>query len=311
MNTSILKLVLASLCVLCVQAGAVEIDGKKIYDDECALCHDKRAPKIGDVKAWANLLKGGLAPLYASTIKGKGTMDPRGGNEDLTDAQVKAAVDYMVIQSGGADLVKRAAAAAPVAAAAPKATATPAAPAAAAPSAGLAMTGANSFNRLMRTAPKYNVAPAEDGLHDPAVAGTMSLQAPLEAFANLPKSSYGNRVNWSRALNDKLISPRADRRDPNTRIKALDSQIVRQVKGTMPDVVFPHKAHTQWLACADCHPAIFASEVNAATNRMTMASIMMGEKCGVCHVKVAFPIAECRRCHAKDKPGQVPVAAKP
>lgn len=299
MNTSsILKVVLACLCVLSLHARAAETDGKKIYEDDCALCHDKSSPKTGDVKAWAALTKDGLAPLYANTIKGKGKMDPRGGNEDLTDAQVKAAVDYIVAQSGGAELVKRAAAAAP------KAPAAAAAPAAPPPSPGLAMTGANAFNRILREPPKYNLPPTQDGLHDPAVQGTQSLQAPLEAFAGLPKSAQGNRVNWTKALEDKQISPRADRRDPNAKLKGMDLEIVRQVKGTMPDVVFPHKTHTQWLGCANCHPAIFAAEVNANANRMSMASIMLGEKCGVCHVKVAFPISECRRCHSKDKPAQ-------
>jgi cytochrome c551/c552 len=32
-----------------------------------------------------------------------------------------------------------------------------------------------------------------------------------------------------------------------------------------------------------------------------MAAILMGEKCGVCHGKVAFPVSECRLCHSKKK----------
>jgi len=37
-------------------------------------------------------------------------------------------------------------------------------------------------------------------------------------------------------------------------------------------------------------------------NQISMASILMGEKCGVCHGKVAFPVSECRRCHSQAKP---------
>lgn len=310
MNTSFLKVVVACLCVLSVQAGAAEADGKKVYEDDCAMCHDKGSPRIGDVKVWAALTKNGLAPLYANTIKGKGKMDARGGNEDLTDAQIKAAVDYMVIQSGGAELVKRSAASAPPAAGS-KAPAAAAGPVAPAPPVGLAMTGANAFNRILREPARFNLPPAEDGIHDPAVQGTRALQAPLEAFAGLAKSAQGNRVNWTKALDDKQISPRSDRRDPNAKLKGMDLQVVRQVKGSMADVVFPHKTHAQWLACANCHPAIFAAEVNPGTNRMSMASIMLGESCGVCHGKVAFPISECRRCHAKDKPAQNARLAKP
>jgi hypothetical protein len=36
-----------------------------------------------------------------------------------------------------------------------------------------------------------------------------------------------------------------------------------------------------------------------------MASILLGEDCGVCHGKVAFPIADCRKCHSRKKTGQV------
>jgi hypothetical protein len=32
-----------------------------------------------------------------------------------------------------------------------------------------------------------------------------------------------------------------------------------------------------------------------------MVQILLGEKCGVCHGKVAFPVSECRRCHSKPK----------
>ena len=67
----------------------------------------------------------------------------------------------------------------------------------------------------------------------------------------------------------------------------------------MPDVVYPHKQHTQWLDCANCHPAIFIPQKGA--NQISMASILLGEKCGVCHGKVAFPVSDCRRCHSQPK----------
>ena len=295
----LLKTVFVFLCALSVNAGAAD-NGKAIYDEDCAVCHLKGSPRTGDVGAWAPLLKGGINQLYANTIKGKGTMDARGGNDNLTDAQVQAAVNYMVVQSGGAALVKAYVAPAPSAAAAKPAPTQPTAPV---PAAGSAMTGANSFNRLMREAPKYNLPPGQDGIHNPAAQGTLQLQPPLEAFAALPKSTMGNRVDWTKALNDKNISPLADRRDPNVKQKAMDAQIVREVKGSMPDVVFPHKTHTQWLACGSCHPVIFAAEVNPRLNPMSMAAISLGQSCGVCHGTVAFPVAECRRCHAKNKAG--------
>lgn len=158
----------------------------------------------------------------------------------------------------------------------------------------------NAFNRLMKPASERNAPPESDGIHDPTADGTMMLQPPREAFASLPKSRSGNYVDWNRAIDEQLISPRSDIRDPDAMAVVFDLNIVREVKGSMPDVVYPHKQHTQWLDCANCHPAIFIPLKGA--NQISMASILMGEKCGVCHGKVAFPVSECRRCHSKPKP---------
>jgi len=157
----------------------------------------------------------------------------------------------------------------------------------------------NSFNRLMRPASERNAPPPTDGIHDPSAYGTAMLQAPRDAFAALPKSTSGNYVNWSRAMEEQLINPRYDINNPDAPAVVLDLNIVREVKGSMPDVVYPHKAHTEWLDCANCHPAIFIPQKGA--NQISMASIILGEKCGVCHGKVAFPISECRRCHSRPK----------
>ena len=50
---------------------------------------------MGDKAAWAPRLKTGIDALYASALKGKAAMPPKGGNASLPDADVKAAVDYM------------------------------------------------------------------------------------------------------------------------------------------------------------------------------------------------------------------------
>ncbi len=52
-------------------------------------------PKIGDKDAWAPLIKQGTDALVASTIKGKGMMPARGGHATLSDADIKAAVEYL------------------------------------------------------------------------------------------------------------------------------------------------------------------------------------------------------------------------
>ena len=164
----------------------------------------------------------------------------------------------------------------------------------------LADDNPNAFNRLMKPASERNAPPESDGIHDPTADGTMMLQPPREAFSTLPKSRSGNYVDWNRAVDEMLIAPRSDIHNPDATAIVLDLNIVREVKGSMPDVVYPHKQHTQWLDCANCHPAIFIPMKGA--NQISMASILMGEKCGVCHGKVAFPVSECRRCHSKAKP---------
>ncbi len=169
----------------------------------------------------------------------------------------------------------------------------------------------NSFNRLMKPVSKRNPPPAEDGIHDPENDGAYILQPPKEQFAKLPNGKSGNYVDWVQALSSGDINPRYDRLDPDVKPVVMDLNIVREVKGSMPDVIYPHKQHTEWLDCSNCHPAIFIPQKGA--NQISMASIILGEKCGVCHGKVAFPIAECRRCHSRPKASKTAskAAAKP
>ncbi|HEB86704.1 MAG TPA: cytochrome c, class I [Gammaproteobacteria bacterium] len=159
----------------------------------------------------------------------------------------------------------------------------------------------NSFNRLMKKKAERNLPPARDGIHDPEAEGTNTLQPPKEAFSNLVKSKSGNYVDWVKSLREGKIHPRYDRLDPKAKPIIMDLNIVREVKGSMPDVVFPHAQHTEWLDCSNCHPAIFIPRKGA--NQISMASILLGRKCGVCHGKVAFPITAktCRICHSKPK----------
>lgn len=77
-------------------------DGKAVYESSCSACHGAGvagAPKLGDKAAWALRIKSGNEALYGSALKGKGAMPAKGGNASLGEADLKAAVDYMVEQS--------------------------------------------------------------------------------------------------------------------------------------------------------------------------------------------------------------------
>jgi len=77
-------------------------DGKKVYDSTCTACHAAgiaNAPKLGDKAAWAPRIKQGMDALVQSSIKGKGAMPPKGGNASLSDADLRAAIEYMVSQA--------------------------------------------------------------------------------------------------------------------------------------------------------------------------------------------------------------------
>jgi cytochrome c5 len=81
-------------------------DGQQVYEATCVACHGAGiagAPKLGDKDQWAKRIAKGLDTLYASAVNGvqgsTGAMPAKGGNAALSDAEVKAAVDYIVAQS--------------------------------------------------------------------------------------------------------------------------------------------------------------------------------------------------------------------
>ena len=74
----------------------------KTYRTACAACHmtgAAGAPKVGDKAAWKARIAAGMDTMVLNAIKGKGAMPPKGGRMNLTDAQIKSAVAYMVGES--------------------------------------------------------------------------------------------------------------------------------------------------------------------------------------------------------------------
>ena len=83
-------------------AKAGPADGKAVYDKICFACHQQSvagSPRLGDKQAWAPRIQQGLPTLLQSVLKGKGAMPPRGGNPALSEAEARAAIEFMVGQS--------------------------------------------------------------------------------------------------------------------------------------------------------------------------------------------------------------------
>lgn len=81
---------------------AMLVLGKAVYEKNCAACHATGvagAPKFGDRAAWKEHIAGGLEHMAEIAIRGEGAMPPRGGNSELTDAEIRAAVAYIAEHS--------------------------------------------------------------------------------------------------------------------------------------------------------------------------------------------------------------------
>ena len=133
---------------------------------------------------------------------------------------------------------------------------------------------------------------ASNALHEVAVSG-------------LPKTAYGDKVNWVEAIETELIKPK-NTLDPEHPVKMmpLPAHLEKPLrwytnKGGV-SVSFPHKAHIAWLDCANCHPSIFEIK-NMGTVAFDKEKNLYGLYCGTCHMTVAFPMNACSRCHPGHK----------
>ena len=84
-------------------AGGSDDPGKAVYDGLCFTCHAQGiagAPKMGDMAAWEARIEKGRDANITNVINGytgsTGVMPPKGGNPSLSDAEIAAAVDYML-----------------------------------------------------------------------------------------------------------------------------------------------------------------------------------------------------------------------
>lgn len=140
-----------------------------------------------------------------------------------------------------------------------------------------------------------NVPFTEDGIHDPENDAINVFQHPSIAMKDFPRDTVGN-IDWVKTLEQGKLVARSNKMGTAERFEPLDLDIIRTNTGDMPSVLFSHAKHTDMMACDSCHTGLFEKKANAT--EIKMADILTGNKCGVCHGKVAFPPTNnCMRCH--------------
>ena len=85
------------------QVAAAAKSPEQVYNTACMACHATgaaNAPKLGDKGAWEPRVGQGLAALVSSVVNGKGAMPPKAGNPTITEADIEAAVKYMLEKTG-------------------------------------------------------------------------------------------------------------------------------------------------------------------------------------------------------------------
>ncbi|MEI6825629.1 MAG: c(7)-type cytochrome triheme domain-containing protein [Desulfuromonadales bacterium] len=118
--------------------------------------------------------------------------------------------------------------------------------------------------------------------------------------APLPKTGFGDGIDWGKALRDGKISPKNSLGGENTIVPLPEKLRQPFYFGTAShrsDVKFSHEQHSADLDCSGCHPDLFNIK-NKGTQKFTTEANHSGSFCSACHMKVAFPMKDCRRCHS-------------
>jgi c(7)-type cytochrome triheme protein len=118
----------------------------------------------------------------------------------------------------------------------------------------------------------------------------------LKKLNDLPWSRYGNAVDWTRAIESGAIKPRPTLGDGYEPLAPGSTLTLEADWNFVAPAIFPHAQHVNWLDCANCHPSIFNVK-KKTTKHFSMKYNLDGDFCGACHLRVAFPLDDCLRCH--------------
>ena len=111
-----------------------------------------------------------------------------------------------------------------------------------------------------------------------------------------PPTEFGDGIDWGKAIKRQIITPAGYIYTPGSAM--ISSKVVTfeaKIRGVTA-AIFPHAPHGDWMDCSMCHPDLFPLDGKGLA-KMTKPAILKGEYCGLCHLRVAFPMNDCPRCH--------------
>jgi len=120
----------------------------------------------------------------------------------------------------------------------------------------------------------------------------------FDKTSKFPAAPFGNKINWSLAAKKKLITPKTTlRENADEKQESFEKKLKLEADwNNIPAAVFPHDKHNYWLDCSSCHPDLFNVK-KKTTKHFSMVYLLQGKFCGACHLKIAFPMNDCKRCH--------------
>ena len=121
----------------------------------------------------------------------------------------------------------------------------------------------------------------------------------FKKLRKLPKTGFGNKIDWVEALNQGDLAPAMSILEDDFQPIPFNEEFKMEAAWDLiPPADFSHNVHLRWLDCSNCHPDVFKIR-QEGTEELLMKNILEGQFCGACHLTVAFPLDDCKRCHTK------------
>jgi len=120
----------------------------------------------------------------------------------------------------------------------------------------------------------------------------------IDRMSWLPESPYGNKVDWSAALEEGKIRPIFCLEKESCKVFDMNPPAEMEMASgseKVPPVLFPHAQHSFWLDCLNCHPGNLRKKSGKV--RFPDQDKYRRDFCGGCHRRIAFPMGNCERCH--------------